>query len=337
MLGFVLLSSGGRAEPVRPSAARDIPLTATRLTAFSPAHPAEKIFGQLEFLGGLVLKSDDPDFGGLSALLLEPNGSDFIALTDRAHWFTGQIRSEDGAPVGIDKARLVPMLAWDGRLLRRTRLFDSEGLTRQDGRLVVSVERTHDLLSFETIHARAKLLEVPAGAKKLKRNAGIEALGTMPARSSYAGHLVAIAEEAPAASANAGSADAGSTSANADHPGFLIGPRGGTFMLKNRDGYAVTDLCFLPSGDMLVLERRLGMVLNFGIRIRRVALEAIRPGALLDGAVLLEASLAQEIDNFEGIAAHKDLQGRTIITLVSDDNFSFLQRSLLVRFALLGE
>jgi hypothetical protein len=36
----------------------------------------------------------------------------------------------------------------------------------------------------------------------------------------------------------------------------------------------------------------------------------------------------------EGIAVHRSPSGETIITLVSDDNFSSLQRTLMLQFAL---
>jgi hypothetical protein len=39
----------------------------------------------------------------------------------------------------------------------------------------------------------------------------------------------------------------------------------------------------------------------------------------------------------EGIAAHRGASGETIITLISDDNFSALQRTLLLQFALPGQ
>jgi len=38
----------------------------------------------------------------------------------------------------------------------------------------------------------------------------------------------------------------------------------------------------------------------------------------------------------EGIAVHRSSAGETILTLISDDNFSALQRTLLMQFALPG-
>ena len=73
------------------------------------------------------------------------------------------------------------------------------------------------------------------------------------------------------------------------------------------------------------------------MRIRRIPLAGLKPGALVDGAQLIYADLGFQIDNMEGIAVHRSAQGETIMTLVSDDNFSLFQRNLLLQFALVAE
>ena len=60
-------------------------------------------------------------------------------------------------------------------------------------------------------------------------------------------------------------------------------------------------------------------------------------GARLDGEVLLDAGMTSQIDNMEGLAVSEDEDGRTILTLVSDDNYSVLQRTLILQFALAGD
>ncbi len=73
------------------------------------------------------------------------------------------------------------------------------------------------------------------------------------------------------------------------------------------------------------------------MRIRRIrAWRGIKPGALVDGTPLIVADLAYQIDNMEGIGVSRDAHGDTILTLVSDDNFSVLQRTLLLQFKLVG-
>jgi hypothetical protein len=48
--------------------------------------------------------------------------------------------------------------------------------------------------------------------------------------------------------------------------------------------------------------------------------------------------MGQEIDNMEALAVHTGTRGETVVTVLSDDNFnSFLQRTLLLQFALTNE
>jgi hypothetical protein len=70
------------------------------------------------------------------------------------------------------------------------------------------------------------------------------------------------------------------------------------------------------------------------MRIRRIAEAELKRGSLIEGETLLEAEDNWNIDNMEGIAAHRAASGETILTLISDDNFSLLQRTLLMQFAL---
>jgi hypothetical protein len=52
---------------------------------------------------------------------------------------------------------------------------------------------------------------------------------------------------------------------------------------------------------------------------------------------MIEADLAYQIDNMEGIAVHRNSAGDAVITLISDDNFSIIQRNLLLQFLVIGE
>jgi hypothetical protein len=58
---------------------------------------------------------------------------------------------------------------------------------------------------------------------------------------------------------------------------------------------------------------------------------------VVDGPSIFEASLANEVDNMEGIDAHLTADGDTVLTMVSDDNFSLIQRTLLLQFTLRPE
>ena len=211
---------------------------------------------------------------------------------------------------------------------RRTRSYDTEGLTIAGGVAYVSIERTQEVMRFnwakEGTGARAQPVPVPADAKQLPRNQGLEAIGVAPAKSPLAGALVVIAEQA-----------GGGT----DTPtrGFVLsGARQGAFDVARSGGFDVTDLAFLPSGEMLLLERRVSLLSGFGARIRRMAADAIRPDAMVDGPVVFEATSEHRIDNMEGLAVHRSGAGETIVSMISDDNFSSWQRTLLLEFTLSG-
>jgi hypothetical protein len=73
------------------------------------------------------------------------------------------------------------------------------------------------------------------------------------------------------------------------------------------------------------------------MRIRRLQPAEIRRGARLTGRILFQGNSSYEIDNMEGMAVHRGAGGETVVTLISDDNFSrLLQRTVLLQFALAG-
>ena len=100
-------------------------------------------------------------------------------------------------------------------------------------------------------------------------------------------------------------------------------------------GYDVTDLVFLPDGDAVILERRFSLFGGFGCRLRRIEAGAFKAGASVDGDILYESEASHQIDNMEGLAVHRD-GGDIVLSLISDDNFSSLQRTVLLEFALAG-
>jgi hypothetical protein len=116
-----------------------------------------------------------------------------------------------------------------------------------------------------------------------------------------------------------------------------MGGTDGTFTLKRSDEFDVSDCAITPRGDLLVLERRFSWVQGLAMRIRSVPLAAIKPGVLADGPELIYADLGHQIDNMEGMSVHRAADGALVLTLVSDDNFSALQRTLLLQFTLVGE
>jgi len=300
-----------------------IAVRATPIGAFEPRDPGRTQFGALEFRGGLRLTSPYRHFGGLSGLHVEPDGARFLSVSDRGRWLRGRIVYQSGRPAGIVDAEMAPILGADGQPLAVRGWYDTESLTIDRGIAYVGIERVNRIVRFDYgkdgLLARGEPIPVPPGVQTLPSNKGLEALAMVPAGMPLAGTLIAISER--------GLDRAGNILA------FLIGgPTPGTFTLRRNDDFDVTDAT-VTEGELLVLERRFGFLSGAGMRIRAIPLGEIKPGALIVGRVLIEADLGYEIDNMEGIGVHKNAAGETIITIVSDDNFSPIQRTILLQFA----
>ena len=287
-------------------------------------------FGGLEFRGGLQLSSSDGRFGSLSGLDFAADGRTLYAVADTGFWFTARLTEADGRPTGIAEPMLAPMLDAHGKPFTSKNAADAEGLRIVTGNgretAYVSFEQRPAVASFAALPdiaaARRSDLPLPKFVNHLKANKGLEAIAIAPANGPLAGAIVAIAERSLDAAGN--------------HRGFILdGKRPGTFSLVRTEPFDVSDAAFLPDGDLLVLERRFSFTDGFGMRIRRIAGAAIRPGAVLDGEVLMVADMGDQIDNMEGLAIRTNERGETILTLVSDDNGNkFLQRTILLQFAL---
>lgn len=306
-------------------------MTAEPVGGFRARYPAEHRFGKLEWLGGLVLSSGDPRFGGFSGLLSLDGGARILSVSDRGNWFSAQLAQKpSGELIGAGKAFMAPMLDERGVSLSDKHRGDAEGLTRLPGgaadTVFVSFEQRHRVLAWamsgHVPQSRARAVPAPRQISQLDDNKGLEALAASAADGPLKGAFVAIAERDP---------EGGDS-----NPGWIFSkgkPR--SFRLRQSDGYDVTDAAFLPGGDLLVLERRFNLRYGLGMRIRRIALGDLVAGGTLDGALLMEADLRHQIDNMEGLAVHQNVDGETILTLISDDNQLVLQRSLLLRFKLI--
>nr|WP_281351925.1 esterase-like activity of phytase family protein [Microvirga makkahensis] len=284
----------------------------------SNTDPDRTRFGSLLFRSGLSLRSDVSAFGGFSGLWRSPEGDEVMALADNAQILKARIETSDGRLSGLSNARMAPLLLSDGRPARRSRYYDTESLAIAEDVAFVGVERNHAVIRFrrnrEGTFVQGAAMATPGILKDLPNNGGLEALAVAPQRSPLAGSLIGIAEGGR---------------------GFILTVRRqDTFEVRPRDGYDMTDLAFLDSGDALVLERRFSLFGGFGCRLRRIASGALKPGASLDGEAIYESEASHQIDNMEGLAVHRE-GSETVVSLISDNNFNAnLQRTLLLEFSL---
>jgi hypothetical protein len=302
-----------------------VEVRAAPITAFDLRDPARRRFGELEFRGGLQLSSPYKDFGGISAIRLARDGSRFLAVSDKGRWWRGRILYQGERPAGIVDSEMAPILGPDGRPAARRGWYDAEAIAEDGGTVYLSIERANQILRFDYgkhgFLARGVPIAVPPAVRRLPHNGGLECLAFIPRGLPLGGTLLGIAER--------GLDQAGALQ------GFLIGgPHPGSFGLKASDDFAVTDCAVLPPNSLLVLERRYTLLRGVAMRMRRIPLSEVRPNALLDGPVIVQADLAHQIDNMEALSVHRTASSEVVLTLVSDDNFSPLQRTLLLQFTL---
>jgi hypothetical protein len=330
VLALAYLAGNGGASGHRLSGPTAIRVTAYPIPFFKQGEPGLKRFGPLEYMGGLELRGAHPNFGGISAIRVQADGEGFLGITDTGDWISGKLTYLDGILAGVRDVSLAPVLGLGGKQAKDLGLWDIESLALTAGKVFVGIERDHSVLAFSTakggLQASGQHVPVPSFVKDWPNNRGIEALGILPPQSPYAGHLIGISER----------------SGGADQPtqGFVMREDGSepfAFSLARSDGFDVTDLDFLPSGDLIILERYFSPVRGVALRIRRAKLSDIKPNANVQAQTLLTADRTFQIDNMEGISIHRNARGETVFTLVSDDNFSVAQRTLLLQFRWLGD
>lgn len=260
-----------------------------------------------------VWQDEDPRFGGFSALELSDDGARFFALSDRTWLARGTItRDADGKITDIQAGPLTTLKNTDGGALPAL-LGDSEGLALMpDGALCVSFEAVARIWCYDDPTGPARALPSPPGADEMLPNASLEALAvgpdgafwTMPERS---GKLT--------------------------RPFPVLVLRAGVWSqegaLPREDEFLPVGADFGPDGAFYLLERRVGAFGGFASRIRR-----FHPGeeGLGPAETLWESPLWRH-DNLEGLSVWQAPEGLRI-TMISDDNFNFFQRTELVELAL---
>ncbi|WP_320198788.1 esterase-like activity of phytase family protein [Agrobacterium sp. rho-13.3] len=303
----------------------DVPVSVRPILTFKVGSD-QKRFGKLEFVGGLIMNSPEPIFGAMSSIRFRPDGRNFLAVLDTGHWLAGTIeRNDTGALSGLSHVRIDPMLDENGNTAKRKVDMDAEGLALRGNQAFVSYEQRPRI----DIYADADLAKAkPVGRlphiipeREFRRNAGMETLARSPVDGLLKGAMVVVAEASFDSNDNLFAA-------------VLEGPRKGIFAVTHNSSFSVTDGAFLPNGDLLLLERRFNLAEGVGMRIRRIDGDAIKPGAVVDGEVLIEADLSNQIDNMEGMDIVTGPDGSTRLILVSDDNHSFLQRNIMLEFKL---
>lgn len=284
----------------------------------NPADPSQQSVGPLAFRGGLVLRSKDRRFGGLSDLVVSADRQRLAAVSDEGRFLEARLLYDArGFLSGIEGAVLHGLHDTRGKPLRGKQQQDAESLAEMvDGSFVVGFERWQRIWRYpKGPDGNAQPIAPPGGLDRVPSNGGLETLVLFPPD-----RLLALTEESVKGGVVEGWLGTGG---RFDRIGF-----------RAQGEFRPSGGCRLPSGDLMVLERYYAKETGVTARLRRVHASDIVPGAVLEGAVVATLARPLTTDNFEGLACRPGERGETILYLLSDNNFSSDQRTLLLMFAL---
>ena len=233
-------------------------------------------------------------------MALDPSGTNLIAISDAGSWLRATLDYDGRNLKGLSNVTLGPLLGTDGKPLLDDTERDSEGMALIDG----DPSKGTAYISFERHH---RIDRYPFSGERFGPPTGSVPLPAGTKRMSRNSGLEALAlvRTGPLKGTLVAFAE-NLTDKNGNLQGWLIGgPTPGEITLKRLGGFDITD-----------------------------AAPLIKRGATIEGDILLEATDSLNIDNMEAIAVHRRASGETIITLMSDDNFSALQRTLIMQFSM---
>lgn len=270
--------------------------------------------GALTFLGGVALTSPDRAFGGYSAMLVA--GNRFTLLADGG----GVARFRLDSAGRVSEPALADLSAGPGTGWSK-RQRDTEAMARApNGDIWIAYEYWNAICRYTADLAALRRCTTPPAMADWSSNGGAEAIAPLPD-----GRFVVFSETYYCEAANG--IEALMFAGDPTHD-----PRARfRFGIKVPVAWKVTDAVALDNEQIILLLRRAAATSGFSGRIAVIDVAAIAPGAAIVPRTLatLEKPLIHE--NFEALALTRE-DGRSILWVASDDNLSFFQRTLLLKF-----
>jgi hypothetical protein len=313
-------------------------------------NPFRKDIGKLTFVAGFHLSSPDKRFGGLSGLDLRSDGG-LLAVSDDGAFVWLDFAADGVTPVA---ARIAGMLDETGGAFPTKSAGDAEGLALNGDVALVSFEGEHRVLAYDLGKCGAAARGASVASKKsltyafarqglkVGGNQGAEGLAVTPDWKLIAG----LETQSGGASRLSARAIEGAPefdiAIGADAPelvGLDILPTGeGGRDLRLFSMHRSTNA--LATSVITIVETRLQATLDQSNLPARVISEIEERShqryRVTSSRVLAEMNVFVTIDNFEGLAVSPLPDGGARLFVVSDDNFSARQRTLLMVYDLRG-
>lgn len=332
---LLLLTVGGLGDNSSRAAAQGaaLRLSATPLP-LNRNDPAADRIGPLVFKGAVQLRSTDAAFGGISGLRAGPGGR-FLAVTDTGNWLSFRTLEKQGRLVGVLEARMHPMLMADGQPAQDKEAGDAEALdwNPETGEAQVVFEQSHRTLQWrgidparpETLNSAAARTEVLPEMAAWPANGGGEAMVRWRA----------LDGEVEGAKARLVISEDVVLEDEYREAVLTYEGRNRTIGLSGIAEHSPTDAVMIDERRMLVLHRRFNLR-GAGAAISLFDLAPLFGKAAVNrvrGELLAAWEAPFLLDNMEGLAVVRE-GGDLAVYVVSDDNLSSLQKTLLMKFSL---
>lgn len=309
ILGAALAALTACAQPATlpkgpVAAGSGITLTATPV-ALNPQDPAQDRVGDFVYAGGLVLSSEQTArLHGLSDLRVTPDGK-LLSLSDEGDLLeTRLVLDKAGRLAGLGPGKLTVLTGPDGKPLQGKKEADAEGLAvLANGDRLVSFEAIDRILLYPAKGGVPRV--VPAPVATFPSNGGMEALAADP-------------DAGPDAYVTAGE-DSGETWTCKVSSPCVKGPT-----LQKPVEFGVVAVNRLGGGNTAWLFRAWDPLQG-----SRITLKILGPAGEV---ARLDLARPLTVDNIEGVSAVPNRDGTTRFYLISDDNFSKSQKTLLLAF-----
>lgn len=314
---LALLAAFVALAPV-PLAFSAAPETITaRPLLLDPHDPGRVTLGKLRFLGGWSLRSSARSFGGVSSMTLQDGH--FVMLSDGG--VVTRFRFSGSGQASDVVVSTLPDGPGDGSR-KVDRDSESSVYDPASGHVWAGFETRNQIWRYTRGFGAADGHVAPRTMHGWANNEGAEAMVRL-----RDGRFLVFGET--------------ETRKNGEHLALLFphDPVDGGDPIEvgytgPGRGFRPTDAAELPDGRVIVLHRRFSVTAGFSAALSIVDPRAMGPdGHMAEDVIVPGWAPPLSVDNMEALAVEQD-HGRTILWIASDDNYFFLERTLLMRFEL---
>lgn len=272
-----------------------------------------KALGALRWRAGWSIESNDPRFGGISAMHVDYGR---VSAFSDAGWL---IRFPLPKAYPEARVRIVPLPGLEGTPDQKANR-DVEAMAVYGPLAWVILERRNLAMRYWREGWLVNAGTRPTAMDRWRSNNGTEAMLRLPD-----GRFLVFSE---------GEGGVSEVLMFLGDPA-IPGTRAVPMRYRPPQGYRITDAALSGDGRMLLLNRSLNLLKGgFVAKLTAAPIPETRPGGVIEGKEI--ADLHRPLsDNMEALSVTRE-GGCTILWMASDDNYNSVQRTLLLSFFLEG-